>query len=163
MNNNDKLKELSVLDITASGYEGLNYKTEVLTVDDYIKEKSVPYYAEFLVLPDGRIIPAEPSHSIVLDSLLYYLNDGHFSLSPTWLVEERLYYTGAITCWREFQNGFSELTKAQEATLEQLEKAEIIIKKYSCYNEEKQEFFLEIKDDVHKKAIEFEEKMKKSF
>lgn len=156
-NEKNKLSSLTTLKITAGGYEELGYEVPVVTVDEYMKNK-VPFYAEFILLPDGRIVDAQPSHAYCLDSLLNYLNGGKFHLSPTWFIEERLYYTGAVACWIHGQSGFAELTKEQKETLEKLSQNDVIKFNYHSYDEDKIDYFLSIKDDVRKKVIEFANK-----
>ena len=158
--NKRKLKELTSLKITSGGYEEVDYIVPVLTVEEYLKKKE-PFYAEFILLPDGRIIEAQPSHAYVLESLVNYLNGEKFDFSPTWYIEERFYYTGAVACWLESQNGFEELTEAQEETLLILkEKGEIKLN-YSHYSREKINYFFSIMTEIRKEARAFAEKYKK--
>ena len=155
--NKRKLNELTFLKITSGGYEEMDYIVPVLTVEEYL-EKKEPFYSEFILLPDGRIIGAKPSHAYVLESLVNYLNGEKFNFSPTWYVEERLYYTGAVACWLESQNGFEELTEAQEETLLILkEKGEIKLD-YSHYSLEKITYFLSIMSHIREEARAFAEK-----
>jgi hypothetical protein len=155
--NKRKLNELTFLKITSGGYEEMDYIVPVLTVEEYL-EKKEPFYSEFILLPDGRIIEAKPSHAYVLESLVNYLNGEKFNFSPTWYVEERLYYTGAVACWLESQNGFEELTEAQEETLLILkEKGEIKLD-YSHYSLEKITYFLSIMSHIREEARAFAEK-----
>ena len=155
--NKRKLKELTSLKITSGGYEEMDYIVPVLTVKEYLAKKE-PFYSEFILLPDGRIIEAKPSHAYVLESLVNYLNGEKFNFSPTWYVEERLYYTGAVACWLESQNGFEELTEAQEETLLILkEKGEIKLD-YSHYSLEKITYFLSIMSHIREEARAFAEK-----
>lgn len=152
-----KLNELTFLKITSGGYEEMDYIVPVLTVEEYLVKKE-PFYSEFILLPDGRIIEAKPSHAYVLESLVNYLNGEKFNFSPTWYVEERLYYTGAVACWLESQNGFEELTEAQEETLLILkEKGEIKLD-YSHYSLEKITYFLSIMSHIREEARAFAEK-----
>lgn len=135
----------------------MDYIVPVLTVEEYLVKKE-PFYSEFILLPDGRIIEAKPSHAYVLESLVNYLNGEKFNFSPTWYVEERLYYTGAVACWLESQNGFEELTEAQEETLLILkEKGEIKLD-YSHYSLEKITYFLSIMSHIREEARAFAEK-----
>lgn len=155
--NKRKLNELTFLKITSGGYEEMDYIVPVLTVEEYL-EKKESFYSEFILLPDGRIIEAKPSHAYVLESLVNYLNGEKFNFSPTWYVEERLYYTGAVACWLESQNGFEELTEAQEETLLILkEKGEIKLD-YSHYSLEKITYFLSIMSHIREEARAFAEK-----
>lgn len=155
--NKRKLNELTFLKITSGGYEEMDYIVPVLTVEEYL-EKKEPFYSEFILLPDGRIIEAKPSHAYILESLVNYLNGEKFNFSPTWYVEERLYYTGAVACWLESQNGFEELTEAQEETLLILkEKGEIKLD-YSHYSLEKITYFLSIMSHIREEARAFAEK-----
>lgn len=155
--NKRKLKELTSLKITSGGYEEMDYIVPVLTVEEYL-EKKEPFYSEFILLPDGRIIEAKPSHAYVLESLVNYLNGGKFNFSPTWYIEERLYYTGAVACWLEAQNGFEGLTEEQEKTLLILkEKGEIRLD-YSHYSLEKITYFLSIMPHIREEARAFAEK-----
>lgn len=155
--NKRKLNELTSLKITSGGYEEIDYIVPVLTVEEYLAKKE-PFYSEFILLPDGRIIEAQPSHAYVLESLVNYLNGGKFDFSPTWYIEERLYYTGAVACWLESQNGFEELTEAQEETLLILkEKGEIKLD-YSHYSLEKITYFLSIMSHIREEARAFAEK-----
>lgn len=155
--NKRKLNELTSLKITSGGYEEMDYIVPVLTVEEYL-EKKEPFYSEFILLPDGRIIEAKPSHAYVLESLVNYLNGEKFNFSPTWYVEERLYYTGAVACWLESQNSFEELTEAQEETLLILkEKGEIKLD-YSHYSLEKITYFLSIMSHIREEARAFAEK-----
>lgn len=155
--NKRKLNELTFLKITSGGYEEMDYIVPVLTVEEYL-EKKEPFYSEFILLPDGRIIEAKPSHAYVLESLVNYLNGEKFNFSPTWYVEERLYYTGAVACWLESQNGFEELTEAQEETLLILkEKGEIRLD-YSHYSLEKITYFLSIMPHIREEARAIAEK-----
>lgn len=135
----------------------MDYIVPVLTVEEYLVKKE-PFYSEFILLPDGRILEAKPSHAYVLESLVNYLNGEKFNFSPTWYVEERLYYTGAVACWLESQNGFEELTEAQEETLLILkEKGEIKLD-YSHYSLEKITYFLSIMSHIREEARAFAEK-----
>ena len=159
--NKRKLKELTSLKITSGGYEKMDYIVPVLTVEEYLAKKE-PFYSEFILLPDGRIIEAKPSHAYVLESLVNYLNGGKFDFSPTWYIEERLYYTGAVACWLESQSGFEELTEAQEETLLILkEKGEIKLD-YSHYPREKINYFFSIMAEIREEARAFAEKHKKT-
>lgn len=159
--NKRKLKELTSLKITSGGYEEMDYIVPVLTVEEYLAKKE-PFYSEFILLPDGRIIEAQPSHAYVLESLVNYLNGEKFDFSPTWYIEERFYHTGAVACWLESQNGFEELTEAQEETLLILkEKGEIKLN-YSHYSREKINYFFSIMTEIRKEARAFAEKHKKT-
>lgn len=158
--NKRKLKELTSLKITSGGYEEMDYIVPVLTVEEYL-EKKEPFYSEFILLPDGRIIEARPSHAYVLDSLVNYLNGGKFDFSPTWYIEERLCYTGAVACWLESQSGFEELTEEQEETLRILEEKEEIKFNYSHYSREKINYFFSIMPSIREEARAFAEKQKK--
>lgn len=158
--NKRKLKELTSLKITSGGYEEMDYIVPVLTVEEYLAKKE-PFYSEFILLPDGRVIEAQPSHAYVLESLVNYLNGEKFNFSPTWYVEERFYHTGAVACWLESQNGFEELTEAQEETLLILkEKGEIKLN-YSHYSRKKINYFFSIMTEIRKEARAFAEKYKK--
>ena len=157
--NKRKLNELTSLKITSGGYEEMDYIVPVLTVEEYLKKKE-PFYAEFILLPDGRIIEAQPSHAYVLESLVNYLNGGKFDFSPTWYIEERFYYTGAVACWLEIQNSFEELTKAQEETLRTLEEKREIKFNYSHFSKELTEHFLSIMAAIREEARAFAEKYK---
>ena len=158
--NKRKLKELTSLKITSGGYKEMDYVVPVLTVEEYLAKKE-PFYSEFILLPDGRIIEAQPSHAYVLESLVNYLNGEKFDFSPTWYIEERFYHTGAVACWLESQNGFEELTEAQEETLLILkEKGEIKLN-YSHYSREKINYFFSIMTEIRKEARAFAEKYKK--
>lgn len=158
--NKRKLKELTSLKITSGGYEEMDYIVPVLTVEEYLAKKE-PFYSEFILLPDGRVIEAQPSHAYVLESLVNYLNGEKFNFSPTWYVEERFYHTGAVACWLESQNGFEELTEAQEETLLILkEKGEIKLN-YSHYSRKKNNYFFSIMTEIRKEARAFAEKYKK--
>lgn len=157
--NKRKLKELTSLKITSGGYEEMDYIVPVLTVEEYLAKKE-PFYSEFILLSDGRIIEAQPSHAYVLESLVNYLNGEKFNFSPTWYVEERFYYTGTVACWLESQNGFEELTEAQEETLLILkEKGEIKLN-YSHFSKELTEHFLSIMASIREEARAFAEKHK---
>ena len=157
--NKRKLKELTSLKITSGGYEEMDYIVPVLTVEEYLAKKE-PFYSEFILLPDGRVIEAQPSHAYVLESLVNYLNGEKFNFSPTWYVEERFYHTGAVACWLESQNGFEELTEAQEETLLILkEKGEIKLN-YSHYSRKKINYFFSIMTEIRKEARAFAEKHK---
>ena len=91
-------------------------------------------------------------------TILYLSYGEKFNFSPTWYVEERLYYTGAVACWLESQNGFEELTEAQEETLLILkEKGEIKLD-YSHYSLEKITYFLSIMSHIREEARAFAEK-----
>ena len=159
--NKRKLKELTSLKITSGGYEEMDYIVPVLTVEEYLAKKE-PFYSEFILLPDGRIIEAQPSHAYVLESLVNYLNGGKFDFSPTWYIEERFYYTGAVACWLESQNGFEELTEAQEETLLILkEKGEIKLN-YSHFPRELINHFFSIMAEIREEARAFAEKYKKT-
>jgi len=157
--NKRKLKELTSLKITSGGYEKMDYIVPVLTVEEYL-EKKEPFYAEFILLPDGRIIEAQPSHAYVLESLVNYLNEGKFDFSPTWYIEERFYYTGAAACWLENQNGFEELTEAQKETLRILEEKGEIKFNYSHFSKELTEHFFSIMASIREEARAFAEKHK---
>lgn len=159
--NKKKLNELNSLKITSGGYEGMDYIVSVLTVEEYLAKKE-PFYSEFILLPDGRIIEAKPSHAYVLESLANYLNGGKFDFSPTWYIEERLYYTGAVACWLESQSGFEELTGAQEETLLILEEKKEIKFNYSHYSREKINYFFSIMPSIREEARTFAEKHKKT-
>ena len=145
--NKKKLNELNSLKITSGGYEGMDYIVPVLTVEEYLAKKE-PFYSEFILLPDGRIIEAKPSHAYVLESLVNHLNEEKFDFSPTWYIEERFYHTGAVACWLESQSGFEELTEAQEETLRILEEKEEIKLNYSHYSREKINYFFSIMGNI---------------
>ena len=159
--NKRKLKVLTSLKITSGGYEEMDYIVPVLTVEEYLAKKE-PFYSEFILLPDGRIIEAKPSHAYVLESLVNYLNGEKFNFSPTWYIEERLYYTGAVACWLESQNGFEELTEAQEETLLILKEKGEIKFDYSHYSREKINYFFSIMAEIREGARAFAEKHKKT-
>lgn len=148
------------LPITSNGYEYVVKHTEVFEVDTYLATKD-PFYSEFIIIPDGRIIPAIPSHSAVMDSLLNFLWDDGWDLSPQWLVEERLYYTGAIQCWEMLQQGFEEPMKAQKTTMEKLiQSGSIKESAYTCYNADKRDYFIRNKERIHEEAVDFNKEYK---
>ena len=89
------------LPITAYGFENTSMATQIMSVNEYINHHKNPYYCECIILPDGRVVLARPSHMAVLDSLLNYIQGSTFVLSPYWFVEERLYYTDSILVWKE--------------------------------------------------------------
>lgn len=155
--NKRKLKELTSLKITSGGYEEMDYIVPVLTVEEYL-EKKEPFYSEFILLPDGRIIEAKPSHAYVLESLVNYLNGEKFNFSPTWYIEERFYYTGSVACWLEIQNGFQELTKEQEETLLILEEKGEIKFNYYHYSRELINHFFSIMASIREEARVFAKK-----
>ena len=146
------------LKITSGGYEDFSYFTEIFEPKGFISKCS-PYYCECIILPDGRVLDATPSHSIAMDSLLNFLKPrdeySSWKLSPTWLVEERLYYTGAVMVWKEQQIGFGKLTEYQKGTLKLLENSKKIHFNYCNYDKEKQDFFISNKDEIHHQAIEW--------
>lgn len=146
--NKRKLNELTSLKITSGGYEEMDYIVPVLTVEEYLVKKE-PFYSEFILLPDGRIIEATPSHTIMLESLVNYLNGGKFTFSVTWFIEEAFYYTGAVSCWEHGQMGFSQLTEKQKTTLETLANHHCIRLNYECYSEEKIDYFLNLLDEIN--------------
>ena len=143
-----QLSTMTELDITGGGYEDCDYKIPVLSVEEYLSIKD-PYYSEFIVLPDGKILEAKPSHTIVLESLVNYLNGGKFTFSVTWFIEEVFYYTGAVSCWEHGQMGFSQLTEKQKTTLETLANHQCIRLNYECYSEEKIDYFLSLLDEIN--------------
>ena len=159
--NKGKLKKLTSLKITSGGYEEMDYIVPVLTVEEYL-EKKEPFYSEFILLPDGRIIEDKPSHAYVLESLVNHLNEEKFDFSPTWYIEECFYHTGVVACWLENQSGFEELTKAQEETLRILEEKEEIKLNYSHYSREKINYFFSIMGNIREEARAFAEKHKKT-
>lgn len=159
--NKRKLKELTSLKITSGGYEEMDYIVPVLTVEEYLAKKE-PFYSEFILLPDGRIIEAKPSHAYVLESLVNHLNEEKFDFSPTWYIEERFYHTGAVACWLESQSGFEELTEAQEETLHILEEKGEIKLNHSHYSREKINYFFSIMPSIREEACAFAEKHKKT-
>lgn len=135
----------------------MDYIVPVLTVEEYL-EKKEPFYSEFILLPDGRIIEAKPSHAYVLESLVNYLNGEKFDFSPTWYIEERFYHTGAVACWLESQNGFEELTEAQEETLLVLKEKSEIKLNYSHFPRELINHFFSIMAEIREEARAFAEK-----
>lgn len=154
----EKFKELgNRLTITASGYEGLDYVVPVLTIDEYLEQYAPNqiHYCECVILPDGRIIPAQPSHAIVMDSLLNFLNGNKpFTLSMTWLVEERVYYTGAVMVWNDVQTSFSLPTSEQAKTILKLAEADQITSNVHSYDIGKQRYFTKSAEDIHQEAVE---------
>lgn len=58
-----QLSTMTELDITGGGYEDCDYKIPVLSVEEYLSIKD-PYYSEFIVLPNGKILETKPSHTI---------------------------------------------------------------------------------------------------
>ena len=150
------------LPITAYGFENTSMATQIMSVDEYIKHHKDPYYCECIILPDGRIVLARPSHMAVLDSLLYHINGSTFVLSPYWFVEERLYYTDSILVWKESQQSFTQnITNAQKHTLEILEQNDCIMFDLQSFPKEKQEFFTENVQKFHQEALEWDKKYNK--
>ena len=145
------------LPITAYGFENTSMATQIMSVDEYIKHHKDPYYCESIILPDGRIVLARPSHMAVLDSLLNHINGSTFVLSPYWFVEERLYYTDSILVWKESQQSFTQnITNAQKHTLEVLEQNDCIVFDLQSFPKEKQEFFTENVQKFHQLATKNE-------
>ena len=68
------------------------------------------------------------------------------------------YYTGAVACWLEAQNGFEGLTEEQEKTLLILEEKGEIKFDYSHYSLEKITYFLSIMPHIREEARAFAEK-----
>lgn len=152
------------LPITAGGYEDIGYVTPVMTVEEYLEQFQDPYYCELVVLPDGRIIPAQPSHAIVMDSLLNFLNGSEpFILSRAWLVEERLYYTGAIMVWKEVQTSYDAATPEQEATLKKLVAEGRIEHKHNYYEQHKRDYFARNAIEIHEEALVLEANERRVF
>lgn len=142
------------LRITGIGFENLYRQTPVMSVHEYLNVAD-PFDNELIIIPDGRIIPAQPSHSYVLDSLLNLLYEEAplFPLSPYWLIEERLYHTGAIQVWQHNQTSYSAPTQAQIKTLGHLVNNNIIRLNYEWLSEEKRQFFESNYNYIHKEAI----------
>ena len=76
------------LPITAYGFENTSMATQIMSVDEYIKHHKDPYYCESIILPDGRIVLARPSHIAVLDSLLNHINGKLFCPNAIKIVEQ---------------------------------------------------------------------------
>lgn len=129
--NRDSLKSVSAIPISSGGYEELKMFTPIMTVSDYI-DKSSPYYCELLILPDGRVLPAEPSHTMLIESIICVLTATDYkalleNLSIPWYREELLALSGVISVWKEQQEAITpELTKGQRESLRELSEAGLI-------------------------------------
>lgn len=153
---------INSLPITAYGFENTSMATQIMSVNQYINHYKDPYYCECIILPDGRIVLARPSHMAVLDSLLNHINGSTFVLSPYWFVEERLYYTDSILVWKESQQSFTQnITNAQKHTLEILEQNDCIVFDLQSFPKEKQEHFKKNAHKFHQEALEWDKKYNK--
>ena len=150
------------LPITAYGFENISMATQIMSVNEYINHHKDPYYCECIILPDGRVVLARPSHMAVLDSLLNYIQGSTFVLSPYWFVEERLYYTDSILVWKESQQSFTQnITNAQKHTLEILEQNHCIVFNLQSFPKEKQEHFTKNAQKFHQEVLEWDKKYNK--
>lgn len=107
------------LPITGLGYKDFGYQTPVYTFEEYSKNKD-PYNSECLILPDGRIIPAEPSHQLVLSSLVDFIEQKETDYSMIWFYEELLLLTQSVVVYEKIQKSFFEANLQQAATLEKM-------------------------------------------
>lgn len=152
------------LRITAIGFDNIYRQTPIMSIEEYLCRIVKKFDNELIILPDGRIIPAEPSHSYVLDSILNLLYDDAdvFPLSPYWLIEERLYHTGAIQVWQYNQTSYSAPTQEQMKTLGKLVNHNIINLNYEWFSEEKRQYFESNYDTIHQEAIVWNKKHTKN-
>lgn len=144
------------LAISSIGYDGSGLEVEILSVDKYLEQETP--HGECVILPDGRIISAIPSHNDVLESLLNYAYGSKWLVSVEFYEEELLYYTGSIMCWEDVQKGFKKATQKQRETLEKLSEAGVIENNYKHYSLSRQERFKRLKPLIHSMAIKYYEK-----
>jgi hypothetical protein len=89
---------------------------------EYIKQHNTPYYCEILVLPNGDIEKAVPSHTEALIKLHELSRDSLYkkippSASPLhWLIKD----LHIVSVWNEFCLFNIPITKEQRTTLELL-------------------------------------------
>ena len=107
------------LPITGLGYKDFGYQTPIYTFEEYSKNKD-PYNSECLVLPDGRIVPAEPSHQLVLSSLVDFIEQQETDYSMVWFYEELLLLTQSVVVYEEMQKSFFEPNQQQATTLKKM-------------------------------------------
>lgn len=119
--------------------ESIMYEVPVLSVDEFLSyTKSNPtdfiQYCEVVILEDGSIIKVQPSHTMMLHSIVRHkMRDTDFEFSVSLYEEELLYYSKAVSVWYEGQRCYSlsSLTKEQLLTLERLADAGLIQKNLS--------------------------------
>mgnify|MGYP000866885535 CR=1 FL=1 len=150
--------------ITSYGYEDSGYIVPIQSVDEYLENKD-RYYNECVILPDGRVIEASPSHTYVGESLVNFLAGERYVFSPTWLVEERLYLTKAIYVWESFQTTFDKdgVTEEQLATLLKIADSTFVEVNLESFEKEKIEYFLEQFDSIREEAIEWTKRNRNNF
>lgn len=142
--------------ITSYGYEDIGYTVPVQSVEEFLKNKD-RYYNECVILPDGRVIEASPSHTYVGESLVNFLAGEKYAFSPTWLVEERLYLTRAIFVWESFQTMFDEdrVTEEQLNTILKIADSTFVEVNLESFEKEKIQYFLERFDSIREEAVEW--------
>ena len=123
--------------------ESIMYEVPVLSVDEFLSyTKSNPtdfiQYCEVVILEDGSIVKVQPSHTMMLHSIVRHrMADTGFEFSVTFYEEELLYYSKSVSVWYEGQRCYSlsSLTKGQLLTLECLAEAGLIQKNLSELSE----------------------------
>lgn len=124
----ERLKELTgTLPITGCGYEELNFQTPIMGVEDFLLYLDpYGYSCECLIILDGRIIPAEPGHQMVLLSLINFLEKKETDYSAIWFFEELLLLSQAVVVYNNFQKTYYPPNEEQLKILKALEAAEKI-------------------------------------
>ena len=125
------------------GEESIMYEVPVLSVDEFLSyTKSNPTdfikYCEVVILEDGSIVKVQPSHTMMLHSIVRHrMADTDFEFSVIFYEEELLYYSKSVSVWYEGQRCYSlsSLTKEQLLTLERLADARLIQKNLSELSE----------------------------
>lgn len=123
--------------------ERIMYEVPILSVEEFLSyTKSNPtdfiQNCEVIILEDGRIVKVQPSHTMVIHSIVRYrMTDTDFEFSVTFYEEELFYYSKIVSVWYEGQRCYSlsSLTKEQLLTLERLADARLIQKNLSELSE----------------------------
>jgi hypothetical protein len=123
--------------------ESIMYEVPVLSVDEFLSyTKSNPtdfiQYCEVVILEDGGIVKVQPSHTMMLHSIVRHkMGDTDFEFSVTFYEEELFYYSKAVSVWYKGQRCYSlsSLTREQLLTLECLADAGLIQKNLSELSE----------------------------
>lgn len=123
--------------------ERIMYEVPILSVEEFLcHTQSNPtdfiQNCEVIILGDGRIVKAQPSHTMMLHSIVRHkMRDTDFEFSVSLYEKELFYYSKAVSVWYEGQRCYSlsSLTKEQLLTLERLADAGLIQKNLSELSE----------------------------
>lgn len=130
------IKELTELVVRRDGF---NKVLPIFEREEYIKYHNHKFYCEILILSDGRIVEAHPSHMYALSALIKAVSGKELEdLDYSYYEEDMRYYSQAVVVYYRNQACFSEesITEEQIKTLDALDKKGILEKQVSYYSSE---------------------------